>query len=510
MASPPPASIGTYSYLSSTATKRGPPSPDLVPSPFIKKRNLEWSLDLPAAAAAAASPRADDDDDDDDGDDAAEGQAALPPPDEAVKVDQEHVGAWTARLAAGALIPFPAGAPRLPIAAYRGLYEANAGRAAGAHFVVTQHNHPIAGTHYDLRLQINATSSASWALMYGLPGAPNGARQGRMAVETRVHCLWVRFCLFGSCSSLRVRPLPRTHPLPDSMLIVWQNHLIESASPPTGSLLIWDTGTYSILEQPGAGSGDGPAADPDSQPSVEDSPPPRPLDDEEEEARQPTEQQKLHAAFQARKIRLQLHGTRLPRRYVVNLRLTKADDAAGRDRNAAAPPSKPRRRSRGARTRSQARKPAATSSEDEADNTDDEVPADAEEKTDTATDQVRERRAIAEQDGEVRRTNEYPGARNSIGSVYQRKWFVSLDREASGFVRQRRRGRVVWEPADDGQQGVPAQNAGADEGRLTYPFFVRGPNVERSLVTGRLGAEVLRDDGVEGFVSRKGWRAVLK
>jgi hypothetical protein len=42
------------------------------------------------------------------------------------------------------------------------------------------------------------------------------------------------------------------------------------------------------------------------------------------------------------------------------------------------------------------------------------------------------------------------------------------------------------------------------------PFFVRGREVERSVVTGRLAGEVLRDEGVEGFVGRRGWRAVLE
>ena len=42
------------------------------------------------------------------------------------------------------------------------------------------------------------------------------------------------------------------------------------------------------------------------------------------------------------------------------------------------------------------------------------------------------------------------------------------------------------------------------------PFFVSGREVERSVVTGRLADEVLRDGGVEGYVARKGWRPVLE
>ena len=51
-----------------------------------------------------------------------------------------------------------------------------------------------------------------------------------------------------------------------------------------------------------------------------------------------------------------------------------------------------------------------------------------------------------------------------------------------------------------------------EEGRLGgfEPFFVRGRDVERSVVTGRTGGEVLGDEGVEGFVGRKGWRGVVQ
>ena len=51
-----------------------------------------------------------------------------------------------------------------------------------------------------------------------------------------------------------------------------------------------------------------------------------------------------------------------------------------------------------------------------------------------------------------------------------------------------------------------------EEGRLGgfEPFFVRGREFERSVVTGRTGGEVLGDEGVEGFVGRKGWRAVVE
>lgn len=79
------------------------------------------------------------------------------------------------------------------------LYRRNE-HSEGRHFVIHQHDHPVAGPHYDLRLQFSESSSVSWSIMYGLPGDPNSERLNRNATETRVHCLWVcidleRICL---------------------------------------------------------------------------------------------------------------------------------------------------------------------------------------------------------------------------------------------------------------------------------------------------------------------------
>ncbi|KAI9899183.1 hypothetical protein N3K66_005644 [Trichothecium roseum] len=157
---------------------------------------------------------------------------------------------------------------------------------AGAHFVVHQHDHPAAGLHYDLRLQINETSSVSWAVTYGLPGDLNFVRLNRNATETRTHCLW--------------------------------NHLVETASIETGSLLIWDTGTYTVLSLT---SKHAPRADPSSphHPSPHEAP--------------RTRRQLLHDAFQVRNVRLQLHGHMFTEPYVLSLRLTKAEGAQGRSTN---------------------------------------------------------------------------------------------------------------------------------------------------------------------------------
>ena len=78
----------------------------------------------------------------------------------------------------------------LSVGAFENLYERNQ-HVHGRHFVIHQHDHPVAGVHYDLRLQINETSSISWAIMYGLPGNCNSRRLNRNATETRVHNIWV-------------------------------------------------------------------------------------------------------------------------------------------------------------------------------------------------------------------------------------------------------------------------------------------------------------------------------
>jgi hypothetical protein len=94
----------------------------------------------------------------------------------------------------------PHATPLLSISAWTTLYRRHQ-HAAGHHFVVHQHDHPVAGPHYDLRLQCSSDSALSWAIMYGLPGDPNSRRLNRNAVETRVHCLWV-CSLLGLPSSL--------------------------------------------------------------------------------------------------------------------------------------------------------------------------------------------------------------------------------------------------------------------------------------------------------------------
>lgn len=103
----------------------------------------------------------------------------------------DHLGIFSAKLGEFARPPSDVPpTPRISIPDWVDLYKRNV-HAEGRHFVVHQHDHPVSGVHYDLRLQFSGTSSVSWSVMYGLPGDPNSVKLNRNATETRVHCLWV-------------------------------------------------------------------------------------------------------------------------------------------------------------------------------------------------------------------------------------------------------------------------------------------------------------------------------
>ena len=80
-----------------------------------------------------------------------------------------------------------------------------------------------------------------------------------------------------------------------------------------------------------------------------------------------------------------------------------------------------------------------------------------------------------------------------------------MDRYSSGFRPVQladgasKGGRREWVRRRDGDQLLGFE-----------PFYVMGREVERSVVTGRKADEVMRDEGVKGFVGRKGWRAVIE
>jgi hypothetical protein len=305
----------------------------------------------------------------------------------------------------------------------------------GRHFVVHQHDHPVSGVHYDLRLQFSLSSTVSFAIPYGLPGNPKSVRPNRMAIETRVHCLW--------------------------------NNLIESASHATGSLLIWDVGEYEIL--------------PWKQSAM-------PMTDDENSEGEVcatttacTHSEKLFAAFQDRHIKLRLRGTRLPRNYTIGLRLPSKNDRNGQ-----------RKRPRVKRRRLDPSVATHQSSTLSTDSDEDDIasaPRTVDENNNNSSDVDNAGIASDNEDEDtIRENNAYPGAINSIGSVHQRHWFLTLDRRQSGF-KKAKNGEWIgsWEP-----------------------FFVRGRDHERSVVTRRNADEVMEDEGVEKFVGRKMWRPILE
>lgn len=122
----------------------------------------------------------------------------------------DPVSIFTARLQACTRTPNQSQTPtpQLSISAWTTLYQRNQ-HPHGNHFVVHQHDHPVAGPHYDLRLQFSESSSVSWSIMYGLPGDPNSRKLNRNAVETRVHCFWVCTFYFSSFTSISICMLDR-------------------------------------------------------------------------------------------------------------------------------------------------------------------------------------------------------------------------------------------------------------------------------------------------------------
>ncbi|KAF2856721.1 hypothetical protein T440DRAFT_437682 [Plenodomus tracheiphilus IPT5] len=330
--------------------------------------------------------------------------------------------------------------PHLSLSSFGHLYASNC-NPQGHHFVLHQHNHPRAGIHYDLRLQFSASSSLSFAIPKGLPGNPNSRSIGRLAVETRVHNYW--------------------------------NHLIESASHETGSLIIWDTGTYSVLPRKVKGRKSGIPSPKTSEDEDSASDEIERMDKpDRQDTRQIQENQNLISAFQSRYIRLRLHGTRLPPNYTIILRLPS---------NSITKP--PARCKNGRKNNAKKAKPAQDPSDSE--DTPEVETNEQEQNLDTDT----------EEDAQTRATNAYPGATNDIGSIHQRHWFLQLDRQNSGFELDKTGGgKGVW---------VRKGESGGFE-----PFLVRGRDVERSVVTGRLARDVESDEGVEGFVGRGGWVGV--
>jgi hypothetical protein len=203
---------------------------------------------------------------------------------------------------------------------------------------------------------------------------------------------------------------------------------------------------------------------------------------------------------------------------VLNLRLTKTEDASGRARSArslSATPRKRRRRNTQGRA-AREKTPQDSSDQEELDggsaNDDDgddshlvpQQTADGNEGISALEKELREL-----EDDQVRKTNAYPGAFNTIGSIHQRRWYLSLERPSCGFERL---AQQRWEPPKNEVENNGVQDKPRPKSHphgLCWPFYVRGADHEYSVVTGRRGAEILQDEGVTGFVPRMGWRPVL-
>ena len=198
-----------------------------------------------------------------------------------------------------------------------------------------------------------------------------------------------------------------------------------------------------------------------------------------------------------RKIRLRLHGTRLPPNYTITFRL---HDTNNRHEQPKKPTRKRWRKDPNGKARGRKETPPSSDLEEELLSL-----ANDRATPDAATPPVSEAfdRELQELEDEgVRLTNAYPSASNTINSIYQRQWCIMLDRSSSGFVLKRdtELGSKMWVR----KKGEGGESLGFE------PFFVRGRDVERSVVTGRTADEVMADEGVKGFVGRKGWRAVLE
>ena len=184
----------------------GDRTPGIIENPFIKPQNREWSISLPASvnapvspprrnkrhrleASADISPEA-----------KLAGQDSVPSLTdiEAGKVEIDNHLEFISEALAKVTRPAEPGVSRLLLNEWVGLYKRSQ-HPHGRHFVVHQHDHPVAGPHYDLRLQISESSSISFAIMYGLPGNPNSWKLNRNATETRVHTLWVCITFSMAC-----------------------------------------------------------------------------------------------------------------------------------------------------------------------------------------------------------------------------------------------------------------------------------------------------------------------
>lgn len=216
----------------------------------------------------------------------------------------------------------------------------------------------------------------------------------------------------------------------------------------------------------------------------------------------------IHSHFFQGKIRLRLHGTRLPKDYTITLRMDKSTNFARPVRRG------PKRRRRTLQPKQSASLARSTDSE-----SDSQAPEESDLQGHTASALPSERNGspapgMSEVDEaahsddnvdlQIQRNNAYTGSYNTIGSIHQRRWWLSLDRGNSGF--EPKRGLDSFNPTRKTwvRKRSDAESLGFD------PFYVRGPDHERSVVTGRRASDVLSDEDVHDFHPRKRWMPVLK
>jgi hypothetical protein len=251
-------------------------------------------------------------------------------------------------------------------------------------------------------------------------------------------------------------------------------------------MLIWDTGEYSVLPYRGS------SIDSDAESGG----------DEASNATV-TDSEKLHQAFQQRKIRLRLHGTRLPQGYTLAIRADKHHFPTEQPRK----PARTRRRKDLKSTHGQKRE---TSSSEDSDTNRPQLERGSIESLHRSASPPRKVEvsnenayAASEEESEtIRLANAYTGATNDINSVHQRKWYLSMDRNSSGFF-----------PVRDNRTGLRMWTRKTGPGGMLYgfeKFWVMGRDVERSVITGRLAKDIMKDEGVEGYVPRGLWRPVME
>ena len=148
---------------------------EIVNNPFAKRHNQEWDITQPSSLAIPISPplRARRIPTSISGKQSPKAtynhlttKIEDPPNLAAIEAGKaqirDHLPYFSLHLSRS--MRFPISSPRLSIPDFQDLYRRNQ-HPGGRHFVIHQHDHPVAGVHYDLRLQINETSSASWVCM---------------------------------------------------------------------------------------------------------------------------------------------------------------------------------------------------------------------------------------------------------------------------------------------------------------------------------------------------------